>query len=213
MRPLDQCPYARPFPSDFDDCEAFQPVRFIPLSSEYRPLAPALTCRHLISRKLPAEPGRWYAACAIGDVSARRAWVDAVSPTRLEAIARLREEMAGLNATFIDQLWGLKGQQLEARQFQRDEAFIDRQMQQVAERFIAQTGAFLADHLQALEAIDVTADSILYLLRISVDHLIKRSTGEVRWEIPESALAEFSPPVRLFFRPPAGHARPTATVE
>lgn len=202
----DRCPYARPFAADFDDCEAFQPVRFIPLSSDYRPLAPVRTCRHLVSRRAPGEWGRWYGACALGDAAARRAWVAAVEPSRLGAIARLRGEMADINAPFIDQLWLLKGEQLEARSAQRDPSLYEQRMHDVGEQFVAQTGDFLRARRETLAEIDITVDAILYLLRVSVDHLITRTTGDVRWEIPEEALARFSPQVRLFFRPPAAQA-------
>ncbi len=212
MRPSDFCPYSRPFAGDFDDCEAFQPVRFIPLSSDYHPLSPATTCRHLISRRQPTEPGRWYGACALGDAAARRAWVQAVSSERLAAISALRQQMAGLNAPFIDELWRLKAQQLAAREHDADESAVDRQMQEVGDRFIQQTARFLKEHQEAVARIDVTAEALVFLLRASVQHLIQRESGEVRWEVPEETLAKFEPPVRMFFRPPSPGRTP-ATVE
>lgn len=211
-RPSDHCPYLKPFPADFDDCEAFQPVRFIPLSSDDRPLAPVRTCRHLVSRRVPTEVGRWYPACALGDAAARRAWVAAVDPRRLEAIAMLRREMADLNAPFIDQLWRLKGQQLQARAPAETDR-LDRRMHQVGDEFITQTADFLRGHLEALAEIGVGLEAVLYLLRASIEQLIAQSTGEVRWEIPEAALARVSPQVRLFFRPPSADLRSAATIE
>jgi hypothetical protein len=176
------------------------------MSSNFQPLEPVMTCRHLVSRQLPGDGGRWYPACRLGDARARLAWVEAVEPVRLAAIARLRADMAGMNAPFIDELWRLKGQQLSARRTNGNENELRRQMLEVGEQFMEQTRTFLESHLAELQEIEVSADALLKLLRLSVDSLIARSTGEMRWEVPEQALAEFSRPVRLFFRPPVAGA-------
>jgi hypothetical protein len=201
MRPSDHCPYARPFPAGFADCPAFQQVRFIPLSSNYQPLEPVMTCRHLVSRQLPGDGGRWYPACRLGNAQARLAWVEAVEPSRLAAISRLRAEMAGLNAPFIDELWRLKGRQLAAGGNLRDDE-LRRQMLEVGERFLLQTRTFLESHSPELLEIEVTAEPLVELLRLSIENLIARSSGEMRWEVPEQVLLQFPRPVQLFFRPP-----------
>jgi hypothetical protein len=213
MRPADHCPFVKPFPVDFDDCEAFQPVRFIPLSSDDRPLSPVRTCRNLLSRAVPGHPGRWYPACRLGDAAGRRAWVEAVEPRRLEAIGLLRAEMAEINAQFIEQLWLLKGEQLEVRRNHRESAALDRRMQDIGEGLIRQTAAFLQHRLQILADVDVTPEAIVFLLEQSIAQLIARSSGEVRWEIPEEWLARFPPQVRLFFRPPVSEVHSPATVD
>jgi hypothetical protein len=166
-------------------------------------MSPVTTCRHLVSRRRPTDHGRWYPGCALGDTAARQAWVDAVNPVRLAAIARLRREMAGINARFIDQLWSLKAQQLQTRRDYGEEGPIDRQLRHVGGLFIEQTQQFLQAHEAQLSEIDVSVDAIVHLLRLSIERLVAQSAGEVRWEIPEEALAQCSPPVRLFFRPPA----------
>lgn len=180
------------------------------MSSNFQPLEPAMTCRHLVSRQLSGEGGRWYPACRLGDARARLAWVEAVEPARLSAIARLRAEMAWLNAPFIDELWRLKGQQLTTRRTNGNETEVRRQMLEVGEQFMAQTRTFLESREADLKEIDVTAGALLQLLRLSIESLIAQSTGEMRWEIPEQALAQFSDPVRQFFRPPVRSDSPAS---
>ena len=85
MRPSDHCSYARPFPAGFADCPAFQPVSFSPMTSDYQPLDLATTCRHLISRQLSGESGRWYPACRLGDAASRLAWRRASSSAQATA--------------------------------------------------------------------------------------------------------------------------------
>jgi len=201
MRPSDHCPYARPFPPGFAECPAFQQVRFIPMSSTYQPMEPVMTCRHLVSRQLPGEGGRWYPACRLGDARARLEWVEAVEPARLAAICRLRDQMAGLNAPFIDELWRLKGRQLAAPRT-GNKSELRRQMLGVGDQFLAQSRTFLEGHAADLVEIEVSADALIELLRLSIQNLIARSNGEMRWEVPEQALKLFPRPVQLFFRPP-----------
>jgi len=76
-RPADECPFARPFPEGFDQCPTFQPQGFSPMDMSERPLAPMLTCTHLVTRTLGNGRVGWYAACNIGDEAARRKLAEA----------------------------------------------------------------------------------------------------------------------------------------
>lgn len=172
------------------------------MSSNFQPMDPVMTCRHLVSRKLPGDGGRWYPACRLGDARARLEWVEAVEPARLAAIGRLRDQMAGLNAPFIDELWRLKARQLALGRTNANASEVRRQMVVVGDQFLTQSRIFLEGHPAELAEIEVTAGALLDLLRLSIEHLIARSTGEMRWEVPEQALLQFSRPVQLFFRPP-----------
>jgi hypothetical protein len=71
-RPADECPWPRPFPNGFDQCPTFQPQPFRPTDMSDQPLAPMLTCSHLVIRPLHNGKVGWYAACQIGDDAARR---------------------------------------------------------------------------------------------------------------------------------------------
>ena len=56
----------------FDQCATFEPQPFAPMDMNDRPLAPMLTCSHLVTRTLHNGKVGWYAACRIGDEAARR---------------------------------------------------------------------------------------------------------------------------------------------
>jgi hypothetical protein len=49
------------------------------MDSRDRPLAPAVTCRYLVSRPFDLPKAGWYGACEIGDAAARRAYVIAAA--------------------------------------------------------------------------------------------------------------------------------------
>jgi len=74
-RPLDACPWPRPFPPGFDQCPAYLQTHFIPIDISNGPLPPVLSCHHLVTRALAHRKGGWYAACEIGDELARRQWL------------------------------------------------------------------------------------------------------------------------------------------
>lgn len=67
-RPADACPYQRPFPQDFDACGTFEAQTWIPLNSQFEPLRPQCTCRHLT---IGRGAGSYYPRCALGDASDR----------------------------------------------------------------------------------------------------------------------------------------------
>jgi hypothetical protein len=46
------------------------------MDSRDRPLAPALTCRYLVSRPFNQPKAGWYGACEIGDAAARRSYIE-----------------------------------------------------------------------------------------------------------------------------------------
>jgi hypothetical protein len=71
-RPADECPWPRPFPRGFDQCPVFRAQRFSPTDMSDRPLPSVLTCGHLGTRPLLNGKVGWYAACKIGDDTARR---------------------------------------------------------------------------------------------------------------------------------------------
>jgi len=56
----------------FVQCSTFEPQAFAPMDMNDRPLAPMLTCGHLVTRSLHNGKVGWYAACGIGDEADRR---------------------------------------------------------------------------------------------------------------------------------------------
>jgi hypothetical protein len=56
----------------FNGCPTFKPQPFAPMDMNDNPLAPLLTCSHLVTHSLHNGKVGWYAACRIGDESDRR---------------------------------------------------------------------------------------------------------------------------------------------
>jgi hypothetical protein len=71
-QPLDACPYARPFPKDFADCTAFQPVEFNAASRD-APVQMLTSCMNLVIGTFWEGATHRYARCQLGDSSARLA--------------------------------------------------------------------------------------------------------------------------------------------
>lgn len=207
-RPVDQCPYPKPFPPEFRECPAFRSRQFIPLDTLYQPLEPVLTCRHLQTRALP-QRYRWYAACALGDAEGRRRWIREVGPVRLERIRVLQREMAEVMSPYMPRLWTLKGQQVLAVRDNRDAAPITAQLRSVAAQATDALDTFLADHPVALADIELPMDAARNLMQLAIDRFIEpQLSSEISIEVPDDILERFPESVRIFFRPPA---RPTET--
>src|SRR5258708_26789248 len=105
----DACPFARPFPDEFDACPAYQQTAFLALDTQYRPLRVVNPCRHLEARSVPGFQAGYYAACSLGDLERRRAWVQQVELRRLEGIRALGRDMATGTSQLTKQLWTVKG--------------------------------------------------------------------------------------------------------
>jgi hypothetical protein len=70
--PSDACPYSRPFPKDFADCTAFQPVEFNASSSD-APAQMLTSCVNLVVGTFWEGATHRYARCQLGDSIARLA--------------------------------------------------------------------------------------------------------------------------------------------
>jgi hypothetical protein len=81
--PADRCPYARPFPPDFDACLVYERADYLPVDTRHDALQSVLTCANLAVKPGP-QGGAFYGACRLGDEADRRRWAaklgtDAVS--------------------------------------------------------------------------------------------------------------------------------------
>ena len=88
-RPLDECPFERPFPADFDRCPASQPLLVPMADSRGQAVNPVWTCEHLSATKIPGQH-RYYGSCGLGDAIGRSAWLDAAPDHQLLVLRRLR---------------------------------------------------------------------------------------------------------------------------
>lgn len=201
-RPDDECPYPRPFPADFDSCPAYQARQFIPLDTQYQPLEPVVTCRHLETRAL-TQRHRWYAACALGDVKARTEWVKQVGAARLERIRAVQRELGAAIAPYSTRLWELKGQQLLAVRDGRDPEPATSELRRLGGQITDEVSRFVKGHSQELAAIEMPLEATMQLVRAAVDRFVDTHFAtEVTLEVPGDLLKRFPEPVQSFFRPP-----------
>ena|GEM_PF-2716884 len=73
VRPVDECPFSRPFPEDFTSCPAYQPMEMMTLDIGFRPLGRMWSCRHLVPQRHSSDH-RWYASCVVGSAEDRTNW-------------------------------------------------------------------------------------------------------------------------------------------
>jgi hypothetical protein len=202
IRPDDECPFPRPFPVDFDSCPAYQARQFIPLDTMYQPLDPVLTCRHLETRAM-TERHRWYAACALGDVEARRRWVRDVGAARLERLRAVQRAMAAAIAPYLTRLWELKGQQLRALRDGNDPEPATGELRRLGSQMTEVLASFVKGHSQELAAIEMPPDATMQLVRAAVARFVDTHFAtEVTFDVPDELLKRFPEPVQSFFRPP-----------
>jgi PAS domain S-box-containing protein len=70
-RPLDECPYDRPYPVGFDLCPHYREAMSGKLLLHGREVAPVRSCAHLAAGHLGQRSGGFYGRCALGDAVAR----------------------------------------------------------------------------------------------------------------------------------------------
>lgn len=90
-RPLDECPFERPFPLNFDRCPAYQPLLAPMANSRDEPVRPVWTCQHLSAARLLTQ-ARYYGRCGLGDALGRSRWLAAAAENGLLEIRTLRAE-------------------------------------------------------------------------------------------------------------------------
>jgi hypothetical protein len=188
LRPADECRWRRPFPEGFDACPAYLEQRFIPVDINDQPLTPVRTCRHLLGRRLPDRPAGWYAACLIGDASARQQWLVAADGEAHRALGALRARMDAINRPFVERIWAAKA-------LQRDE-----ELRAAVAEFVSECATFLTLHRLEFEQAELRPDAILLIIQRTVEDFASKDGQEASWDVPESVLSELPEPDRLFFR-------------
>ena len=76
-RPLDECPYERPFPADFDRCPTYREAFSDELTLHGHRGERVRTCAHFQLGRLAS--GRFYGRCELGDAIARTRLTHAAS--------------------------------------------------------------------------------------------------------------------------------------
>jgi hypothetical protein len=204
MLPADACPFARPFPPDFDGCPAYQPRTFVALDLRYRPLQPVWTCQHLEVRPTGVSGHRYYGRCSIGDAAARERWVEQVRVARLLTLRDLSIQVNRIARPLVTELWAAKGRQLEARKSAQGDAAETRTVEEVAERMRSQVIAFLDEHKAELDAAGLPYDAVVVLVGVLLERFVTQTTTDAPPGLPPEVLAGFPEAVRIFFDPSQG---------
>src|SRR5690348_5150239 len=94
QRPVDQCPYPKPFPDHFAECPAYQARQVIALDERSQPVGRIWTCQHLESQLMAKTEHRWYGGCVLGGIVGRKRWAEWAGPGVLHALNDLMHELA-----------------------------------------------------------------------------------------------------------------------
>lgn len=195
----DECPYQRPFPLDFRDCEAYSGTEFVALDLQHRPLPSVLTCQQL-TVGLGESSGSHYARCRIGDEGARSAWVVQVHRDAVLALRELSVEARDLLRPLIRHLWEAKGATL------RDpgDAAAQRDLRLTAEALQEGAAGFYRAHPDELAMADLTPAVTIELVRRVVDNFVVSRSPSPELAVTDEMLAGLPHHVRLLIRPDEG---------
>jgi hypothetical protein len=199
-RPDDECPYRKPFAGDFSGCPAYQRAQFVPLDTQYRPLASIWTCGNLDFGHMPRAHWRHFARCRVGSQENRMAWVAQVREDRMAVVRAIQTEMAPMMAAQVTELWAAKGRQLAAAgdPENRDEASVE--LRRLTERFLTNIEAFFEDHDREMAVLSLPIDATVDLFRDLLEAWAEQPNAEVP-TISEAALARFPEEARILFTP------------
>jgi len=195
VRPSDECPYPKPFPPDFTDCPAYQATQIVTVDLSHRPLGSVITCRHLEGRLMPYTNFRWYGACVLGDVEARRTWSNALGIDRLHEISTLWQEMSALSVPYVQQVLDLKNAPVV------DPLAHTQQLKGVVEDFMTKATALLRERQALLDRLHLPFEACVRLLAMAMDRVVQQGTTETEWEVPDEVLMLFPVDIRAYFRP------------
>ena len=208
MRPIDECPYPKPFPDDFTECPAYGARQVANLDERSRPAGRMWTCQHLESRTTAKTDYRWYGACVLGDTVGRRGWAERAGPHRIRMINQLLNELAPLSGEFAQRLWKLKDEQVRALARKQDPSLAAGLMEALAGRFIRDLETFFDRHRRLLEANELASDECLTLASSLIDRIVDPRSPPA-WDDRFDALMRFPEdvwsqvPIR-FVRAPSG---------
>lgn len=198
-RPSDECPFPKPFATDFTGCPAYQPRQFVAMDTRNQPIGTYWTCAHLEVHEMPAAGwGRFYGSCALGDASARQRWTELLGTERLSSIESLRLLMMPLTEEFSRKLVAAKAKELVTRA-EAPRAALRMEMEVLGERYVADLEALLERQWQLMDragmpialTIDLSRDWIRNFIAGRSLELARRANPELLERVPDS--------VRLFY--------------
>jgi hypothetical protein len=203
IRPSDACPYPKPFTADFNDCPTYQTRHAIVLDSNDRPLRTIWSCRHMETKQLPGESGRYYGACQLGDAKGRQDWVQRIGPDRIRYIQKLRAEVLPFAQKFVDDVACLKSRHVEATRSNGDTSEILALMKARGQRYLQEFETFLSEREELLASAGMPLAAVMQLARQWVDEFVSDTWGRTRsaQALPDDLVASLPDSVRVFYAP------------
>jgi hypothetical protein len=195
-QPADRCPYPKPFPDDFRECAAYQPVRYIPLDTAYKPLRPIWSCAHL---EIGSHDGRSYTACRLGGPSERHAWVQRMRSDRIERWRAVATEFGESLKDLLAAVYAAKAAQV-ASLGTPAQAEADRELRRAVQEFIERDFELMDRRAGELGAIGFPVDAMKTVTTSSMEALIARPRVVGTYEPPAELLAPFSAEIADFVR-------------
>lgn len=194
--PANRCPYPKPFPDDFRDCPAYQPVRFIPLDTRYRPLRPVWSCAHLEIASSGEQP---YTACRLGAAADRVEWARQFQAERLDRWRAIAREFGESLKEALAAVYAAKAEQLEAQgsDASRD---AERALRDAVNRFLELDFSLMDRSAADLEAIGFPVDAMKLVTQDAMRALTQRPAVYGTYTPPAELLAPFSDEIREFVR-------------
>ena len=198
-RPSDECPYPKPFPTNFAECPAYQPRQFMASDTHSQPIGTYWTCAHLQVREMPKSGwGRFYSSCALGDAMARRSWTELLGTDRLRSIESLRQLTLPLAEDFSRKLVAAKAKELVTRG-EAQRASLHLEMEVLGERYVEELEMLLERQWQLMDragmplslTIELSRDWIRNFIGGRSVELSRRASPEMVERLPDS--------VRLFY--------------
>jgi len=194
--PANRCPYPKPFPDDFGDCPAYQPVRFIPLDTRYRPLRPVWSCAHL---EIGYEGELPYTACRLGSETERADWVARIRADRLERWRVVARDFGEALKEPIAAVYAAKAEQLEALGT-AGSADAERRLRERVDEFLALDFQLMDERAAEVESIGFPVDAMKVVTQDAMQALTQRPTVYGTYAPPAELLAPFSDDIREFVR-------------
>lgn len=196
MKPADSCPYRKPFPDDFGECPAYQPVRFIPLDTMFRPLRPIWTCAHL---EIGGEGGRPYTRCRLGTARERAAWAAQIQADRLERWRGVARDFGEALKDLLAEVFAAKAAQVEALGTAAAPA-AERELRARVQAFLARDFELMDERAAELEEIGFPVAAMKVVTSASMESLVRRPRVFGAYVPPAELLAPFSEEIADFVR-------------
>lgn len=196
----DECPFHRPFASDFDECPAYLPTEYIGMNLHQQLLPPVWSCENLEVAQRNDRPGAHYGRCRLGTADQRLEWVRNVERQGLSALVAMRREY---NLEFHElrlALWAAKAQTLH----DPSDELARLQLDASAARFKLGCDRFFRARSATLSNAGISVEAALGLVGRMIDRLIQSRSVQPTVGLTEAELNEFPAALRFFLQPTPG---------